>query len=505
MQEELGILRQHYAGRTQDVALPVPDAPDAAAALHVSVPMARDFPFDVRDNALEVQVVFPAQYPAAPCTVAVTNAEIPARLRTKMGAALAARAAAYRGNPAMASGLLRWLRNQAERLMVDRVITENRLSGITLVAPRAPGAARPMSILEALHHSKPADIAEDLSGVLGDQDPQSMVVLTRPHQPHRGSVLSGDGDSNTAAPGADAADDEEEEGGSKDDGVSDDEDARKKRAAALFPMGTAHKGVQLLAEGLTLRGVGFVTCMGLAVVYACTRCNQQDLEVLAPGTPHSGECPRCHSRYTIGFRPEPMHEASNIVGYIDKDGVKPVEVLQSIFVASCLACNADITDLTLAPGVPHSDNCRQCHARYEILFTRVSMKRVRAPGDDAAAAAARRSSAAKKTRDPREAGIRLGTPLPANVCFSSPSSLTHAPLIRDDVGVLPGQHRGRASTSSTATGGCGSRAAGARGRATSATTRTRTTRPCGRRACSAASARRSSPSRRRPVSTAARR
>ena len=478
LEEELGILRQHYAGRTQDVALPVPGAPDAAAALHVSVPMARDFPFDVRDNALEVQVVFPRQYPAAPCTVAVTNAEIPASLRTKMGAALAARAAAYRGNPAMASGLLRWLRNQAERLMVDRVITENRLSGITLVAPRAPGAAPPMSILEALHHSKPADIAEDLSGVLGDQDPQDVVVLTRPHQQHP-AVVSSSGDAPEAAPAAASSEDGDE---GEEDEEDEKEEAQKKKVTALFPMGTAHKGVQLLAEGLTLRGVGFVTCMGLAVVYACTRCNQQDLEVLEPGKPHSGECARCHSHYTIGFRPEPMHEASNIVGYIDKDGVTPVEVLQSVFVASCLACNADITDLTLAPGVPHSDNCHQCHARYEILFTRVSMKRVRAPGDDAAAAAARRSSAAKKTRDPREAGIRLGTPLPANVCFfPTPHSLVFCFLLHI-CDMCACADRERASTSSTATGGCGSRAAGARGRATSATTRTRTTRLRGRRA-----------------------
>ena len=475
VQEELGILRQHYAGRTRDVA----DVPDAAAALHVSVPMARDFPFDVRDNALEVRIVFPRQYPAAPCTVTVTNAEIPATLRAKMDAALVARAAAYRGNPAMASGLLRWLRNQAERLMVDRVITENALSGITVVAPKAAGAGRPMSILEALHHSKPADIAEDLSGVLGDQDPQSMVVLTRPHQHHRDipttASSSSSSDDDRAATAASEPEEQKEEEGKGDEG---EDDETKKKRMALFPMGTAHKGVQLLAEGLTLRGVGFVTCMGLAVVYACTRCNQQDLEVLAPGQPHSGECTRCHSRYTIGFRPEPMHEASNIVGYIDKDGVTPVEVLQSIFVASCLACNADIPDLTLAPGVPYSDNCHQCHARYEILFTRVSMKRVRSPGDDAVTAA-RRASAAKKTRDPREAGIRVGTPLPANVCCSPlfPHLMCSPHALCGGVA-----NRGRASTSNTATGGCGSRAAGARGRATSATTRTRTTRLRGRRA-----------------------
>lgn len=473
LEEELGILRQHYAGRTQDVALPVPDAPDAAAVLRVSVPMARDFPFDVHDNALEVRLVFPRTYPAALCTVSVTNAEIPATLRAKMDAALAARAAAYRGNPAMASGLLRWLRNQAERLLVDRTITENRLSGITVVAPKAAGAAPPMSILEALHHSRPADIAEDLSGVLGDQDPDSVVVLTHPHQAHRAvttaSTRSGGDD------GKKQDDDEEQE--QQKDGEEDEDEEKKKKRMALFPMGTAHKGVQLLAEGLTLRGVGFVTCMGLSVVYACTRCNQQDLQVLAPGTPHSDACPRCHSRYTIGFRPEPMHEASNIVGYIDKDGVTPVEVLQSLFVASCLACNADIPDLTLTPGVPHSDNCHQCHARYEILFTRVSMKRVRSPGDDAVAAA-RRSSAAKKTRDPREAGIRLGTPLPANVCSFLISHLCATMVLTRCCFV----YRGRASTSSTATGGCGSRAADARGRATRATTRTRTTRRCGPRA-----------------------
>ena len=455
VKEELGYLRKNFAGRiTEEKSLEDAPQDNVLLVVRLSVKMEDDFPFDIKDNSLAVRLRFLRGYPAVLCELEVLNSEVPQSLRTKINAALATRAKAYKGNSAMASNLLRWLKNQAERLMVDKEITENKLSGITLAVPSGKHGA-PMSIMEAMRKSKPVDLEEDLSGVMGAGQ-QQVVMICKPnqrkhhHQQQQKVIVQVVPQQHQAAAAAESETDKDEDTvdgehkGESDDEVEEEEDADEDEDDELeqaieqakrnggsrgpaYPTTTAHKGIQLLAEGLELVNVGILTCVGLGVVYSCSRCRQQDLAVLEPGQPHSDVCGRCQSHYTIGFRSEPMHESSNIVGYIDNDGVVPVDVISSSFVASCLACGADIEDQTLRPGVRHTDNCRACHARFDVFFSRVSMKRVRSAADTAAAAAQKKPKKSKQ-RDPREAGIHVGSPLPANVCFHHTHFvLPHAP------------------------------------------------------------------------------
>lgn len=99
----------------------------------LTVLLPKDCPFDIEGEALKCKIVFPSEYPTEMCTINVLNEDIPARLRGKVAAAVQKRAAtAYKGNPAMASGLLRWMRNNVDTLLVDTLITQEYVTGIKL-------------------------------------------------------------------------------------------------------------------------------------------------------------------------------------------------------------------------------------------------------------------------------------------------------------------------------------------------------------------------------------
>jgi uncharacterized CHY-type Zn-finger protein len=347
-----------------------PNSEEGFGLVTLAVRMPDEFPFDVADQRLCFSVRFPEAYPNKPCEIALTNAEVPERLRTKFGAAVRKRwEEAYKAsaNPAMATGLIRWAKNNAERLFVDKAMTEEHRTGITVIVPTAKG--------------KPCGIEDDPSLFVGAPAPPAKEEEKEKKE------------------------DKEKEGEEEEEMVEEEP-----TAGTIFPTAAAHKGTQLVANNMKMEGVGVVTCTRLALVFACGRCKQYDQAALSPGMQQSLECAKCRAAMLLTFRPDTMHERNAVVGYVDADACRPVEVVPSDFTAACLGCSssAAFTGLSFATG--HPMNCLHCHARLFIFIERIVFTRVQEPR----AAAAITTAKKRAPKHPSEAGIHVGSPLPGN-------------------------------------------------------------------------------------------
>lgn len=70
----------------------------------------------------------------------------------------------------------------------------------------------------------------------------------------------------------------------------------------------------------------------------------------------------------LKYRPEPVHENSSILGYIDKEGCNLFDSLPSSYVASCLECSAAVP-LTKVPFSTLCElNCFSCHSKIRLFF-----------------------------------------------------------------------------------------------------------------------------------------
>jgi hypothetical protein len=118
-----------------------------------------------------------------------------------------------------------------------------------------------------------------------------------------------------------------------------------------------------------------------------------------------------------------MHEASNVMGYLDIEGCAPFDTLDCQFDATCFECSSKVTFKKVPlTGMEYSENCLNCHKKLSIsaerysfnntfffIFIRVKyikIRAMRAPPKDLVV------QKKKKVRDPRMIGIKVGTPLP---------------------------------------------------------------------------------------------
>eukprot|EP00727_Mastigamoeba_balamuthi_P014116 m51a1_g9327 putative ubiquitin (806) ;mRNA; f:4818-8686 len=372
--QEIGFLRKQYSDSfefVQDGQPPV--------VVRVEIKLPDDFPFDIEGNKLVVHVSFPEAFPAQLCEVTIQNPDIPLRLRRNIDAALKKRAeAVYYGNPAMASGLLRWLAHNADELMVDKAMTEEFKTGIQVVV------------------SRPAAPVQEI-----EEDPSLMSFGTQQKQRTSSAPQISDDDQKS---GDDDSSDDGEEGTSEDE----EGEATAPEQAAKYGATTAHRGTQLKASSLTLSGVGLVTCTGLNIVMACARCKQQAELCLTAAMARPHECPKCHFTYTATFRPEPMHESSSIVGYLDNDGCRPFDMMPCTYQALCLGCSAEAVFKSVAFETACNSICRECHGHMSFTVGAVHLNAVR----PLEATMSHERKKKKTPVDPREAGIRVGRPLP---------------------------------------------------------------------------------------------
>ena len=124
----------------------------------------------------------------------------------------------------------------------------------------------------------------------------------------------------------------------------EEDDSDSEPPGPQFATSTAHKGTQLSASSLSLglsfwlllcakptSGIGVITCTELSIVIACGRCRTQAQTRVRAQEKSAGtiaqafifnlqvECSKCHCVMSVNFRPELMHEASFVLGYIDPD------------------------------------------------------------------------------------------------------------------------------------------------------------------------------------------
>lgn len=77
---------------------------------------------------------------------------------------------------------------------------------------------------------------------------------------------------------------------------------------------------------------------------------------------------KCHMEISLKYRPEPVHENSSILGYIDKEGCSLFDTLPSSYVASCLECSSSVNFTNVPFSTPCEMNCFSCHSKIKLLF-----------------------------------------------------------------------------------------------------------------------------------------
>lgn len=107
-----------------------------------------------------------------------------------------------------------------------------------------------------------------------------------------------------------------------------------------------------------------------------------------------------------------MHEASNVFGYLDIEGCKVFDVLESEFSGSCFGCSTSNT-FSLHPmvGNPVSKNCVQCHQKMNCSIQGLQFHKIKAVRATPVNVEVKK---VKKPKDPMMMGVRVGFPLPEN-------------------------------------------------------------------------------------------
>lgn len=259
------------------------DEPPVEVNLRVLLP--RDCPFDIEGEALKCRIVFPADYPAAMCTISVLNEDIPARLRGKVNAAVQKRAeTAYKGNPAMASGLLRWMRNNIDTLLVDTLITQEYVTGIKLdVFDKSKTKSYVIEDDPSLFQHDMVKLPQTHNGkaevIKATTKPQEKVEKEKEKEDKE---KESDNDDNNENDNEENEEDENEEEEEEEEKKVEEEKKKGGKPQTMYPTTTAHRGTQLVLPSLKMEGVGIMKCTQLEIIFLCARCQYQGVASLTP-------------------------------------------------------------------------------------------------------------------------------------------------------------------------------------------------------------------------------
>ena len=348
--------------------------------VNLSVLLPRDCPFDIEGEAIKCKIVFPGDYPAGLCTISVLNDDIPARLRAKVNAAVQRRAeTAYKGNPAMASGLLRWMRNNIDTLLVDTLITQEYVTGIKLdVFDKTKTKTYAVEDDPSLFQHDMVKLPQTHDGkaeiIKATTKPKESKEIEKEKENQSDDKDEKDDKEDKECDDDDDDDENENENEndeeSEEEEVEENEEEKKKggKPQTMYPTTTAHRGTQLVLPSLKIEGIGIMKCTQLEIIFLCARCQYQGVASLVPDKPFQCECLKCHMEISLKYRPEPVHENSSILGYIDKEGCSLFDTLPSSYITSCLECSSSITFANVPFSTPCERNCFSCHSKIRLLF-----------------------------------------------------------------------------------------------------------------------------------------
>jgi len=183
----------------------------------------------------------------------------------------------------------------------------------------------------------------------------------------------------------------------------------KKLNDTQYPSITSHQGTQIMAEGLTLTGIGILECIILRLVLLCQRCKVQIPVELVAGNTFSSECFKCHTSHIISYRKDQMHELSSVLGYLDIQGCNPFDTLSSKFTASCLECSNEVTVNQLPmTGLEYFQNCQKCHKKASLSIKGIKYIKIK---DEKVVSNGEIKKKSRK-KDPSISGLKVGYPLP---------------------------------------------------------------------------------------------
>jgi hypothetical protein len=74
-----------------------------------------------------------------------------------------------------------------------------------------------------------------------------------------------------------------------------------------------------------------------------------------------------------------MHEASDVLGYLDIEGCVPFDALEANFECSCFECSAKFLFKKITfTGTEFTTNCNECHSKASISIPRIKFIKIKA-------------------------------------------------------------------------------------------------------------------------------
>lgn len=336
-------------------------------------PSDPDFPFDL--DSLQLQLSIPENYPSEPCSIEIRNQEFPSDIKLNIEQSWNKRASTAYKNKPMLLGLLKWLDNNLEKLLINEDRNEFfklAQKGIQIIVNKKEEDSVP---------KEPQEKKEEgwISYILQKQ--QNILSELPKNKP--------------------------------DPEMNEEQEiypSNEQQSINTYATVTAHKGTQIQAIGLQFQGMGIIECKKLVMVINCLRCKEQIQIELSPQETYAVECIKCHDPHIVSFRPDKMHETSAVVGYLDISGCIPFDFLESRFEGSCFECSSGIVFKKVPfTGAEQVKNCLSCHTKVLLSIQRletIKIRAVRAPPPEIIV------KKAKQKKDPNMAGIKVGSPLP---------------------------------------------------------------------------------------------
>jgi len=144
----------------------------------------------------------------------------------------------------------------------------------------------------------------------------------------------------------------------------------------------------------------------------CGKCKRQMDAAVSLKQVHTFECQQCHENQVILFNPEPLHENSSCLGFLDLANCVPFDFIPSDFRASCFECSTFIPFRNASTGTLYANVCTKCFNKVSFSFQKVTFLRVQGLSDEMVAKMAVHSDAKPKRKSNKELGIVPGQPLP---------------------------------------------------------------------------------------------
>lgn len=221
---------------------------------------------------------------------------------------------------------------------------------------------------------------------------------------------------------------------SEEDEEEEEETLAERMAVELEP---DHAGTEIRLEHITrFENIGTLQVELLHVQIACGNCNTPADVWLSGADAEASKgqlwCGGCSMHLAVQLRPTLCHEFSSRLCYVDGYNCNIIDVLPSLMMSVCSSCDAEnVHKQEFSRNRIVEGHCEKCHVRYSFCAQAIELNHVSGPVTVVKSSSGRNALSAggsddpmdeiaeelrylrKKARsDPRQALIKLGSPLP---------------------------------------------------------------------------------------------